>query len=238
MRFEEGGFTMTARGIVFDLDETLYRERQFALSGYRAVARAIEERYGVCEKRVFALLALALRRGRRARAFQDLADDYGLPLSCIPIWVEVYRTHQPHLKLHPSARQALESLRGHWRLGVLTNGLPAVQAAKVRALGVDRLVDEVVYADEFGGGKPGPAAFLEVLHRLGIEAGQAVFAGNDPVRDIEGARRIGMRTVLVCRRRPEGQGQDGWGADAVVHSVAEIPSVAERLVSVESQHVH
>lgn len=229
---------MIPRAVVFDLDDTLYRERQFALGGYRAVALAVEERHGVREKSAFALLALALRRGRRARAFQDLADRYGLPPSDIPAWIEIYRVHQPRLTLQPSALQALESLRGRWRLGVLTNGLPAVQAAKVRALGIDRLVDQVVYADDFGGGKPSPVAFLEVLHRLGIEAGQAVFAGDDPARDIAGARRVGMRTVLVARRKLDGQDRNGWGADAVVHSMAEIPRVVEQLVGGELHHVH
>jgi putative hydrolase of the HAD superfamily len=229
---------MSRQAVVFDLDDTLYRERQFALSGFRAVASAVEARFGLCEEKVFAFLALALRRGRRADAFQGLASRYGLPASYVPVWLDVYRAHAPALRLHASARATLAALRGKWRLGVLTNGLPAVQASKVSALGIEPLVDAVVYADDFGGGKPSPAAFFEVLRRLGVEPRRSVFAGDDPVRDIDGARRVGMRTVLVWRPRRDGEVARTAAADVVVESLAEVPGVAERLVGGESIDVH
>lgn len=228
---------MTRRAIVFDLDETLYRERRFALGGYRAVARSVRSDFGIDERAAFAMLAWSLRRGRRSRAFQDLSEHFDLPASSIPSWVGTYRTHEPRLRLPRSARRALASLAGSWRLGVLTNGLPEVQASKVRALGIDRIVDAVVYADAYGGGKPCPAAFLEVLDRLGAEPRQSVFAGDDPVRDIEGAKSVGMKTILVSRGGP-GAGGPRSAPDAVIVSLAEIGSVAERLVGVEGLHVH
>jgi len=229
---------MTRRAIVFDLDETLYRERRFALGGYRAVARLVSDGSGLAESHVFGLLALALRQGRRARAFQELADRYGLPTSSIPTWVRAYRTHHPDLRLQAPVRRTLEALRGRWLTGVLTNGLPAVQASKVKALGIDGLVDTVVYADSFGGGKPSPQAFLEVLSRLGADPANSVFAGDDPVRDIEGARAVGMRTVLVRRGSQNERDSGPSAADAVVRSLAEVPAVADRLVGMESRHVH
>jgi putative hydrolase of the HAD superfamily len=229
---------MTRRAIVFDLDETLYRERRFALSGYRAVARLVAAEFGLDEAMVFSRLAAALRRGRRAGAFQDLAEHIGLAPSCIAAWVEAYRTHQPDLRLQPATRRMLETFRLTWRTGVLTNGLPAVQSSKVMALGLEPLVDAVVYADRFDGGKPSRAAFLEVLARLGADPSRSVLAGDDAVRDIEGARAVGMRTVLVRRGRLPEAGGRLPEADAVIASLAELPGVAERLVRAESQYVH
>jgi putative hydrolase of the HAD superfamily len=226
---------MTRRAIVFDLDDTLYRERRFALSGYRAVALAIERELRVSAGQVFRVLSLALRRGRRNRAFQELAASLGLPESNVPAWVELYRAHEPALRLLPAVSRTLRRMRGEWRVGVLTNGIPRVQAAKVRALGLGELVDAVTYADEFGGGKPNAEAFFEVLSRLGAEARCAVFAGDDPLRDIEGARRVGMKTVLVGGREPR---TTPVPADAVVRRVSDVPAAAERLLNGEPGHVH
>jgi putative hydrolase of the HAD superfamily len=226
---------MTPRAIVFDLDDTLYRERRFVLSGYRAVALAIERDLRVSASQVFRVLSLALRRGRRSRAFQDLAASLGVPESKVPAWVEQYRAHEPALRLLPAVTRTLDRMRGEWRVGVLTNGIPSVQAAKVRALGLGDLVDAVTYADEFGGGKPSAAAFFEILSRLGAEARCAVFAGDDPLRDIEGARRIGMKTVFVTRREDLATLVP---ADAVVRRVSDVPAAAERLLSGESGHAH
>jgi putative hydrolase of the HAD superfamily len=100
------------------------------------------------------------------------------------------------------------------------------------------LVDTVVYADSFGGGKPSPEAFLEVLARLGANPASSVFAGDDPVRDIEGARAVGMKTVLVRRGSQPGRDSGPPTADAVVGSLAEVPAAAELLVGVECRHVH
>jgi putative hydrolase of the HAD superfamily len=228
---------MRPRGLVFDLDETLYRERRFALSGYRAVAGVVEQEFGVRRGEAFGVLALALRRGRRSLAFQDLSDRYALPSSCIASWLAVYRAHVPAIRLRPSLNATLEALRSTWRTAVLTNGLPGVQAAKVHALGLDRLVDVVVYADEFGG-KPGPEAFLEVVARLGTEPMRTVMAGDDEANDIEGARRLGMKTVLVDRRRRDSAQRTAMRADATVRVAEEVPAAAERLISGERAHGH
>jgi putative hydrolase of the HAD superfamily len=64
------------RAIVFDLDETLYPERRFALSGFLAVARHVNGRYGVPTAAAFAVLRKALTDGRRPTAFQDLVERF------------------------------------------------------------------------------------------------------------------------------------------------------------------
>jgi len=226
---------MRSRAIVLDLDDTLYRERRFALSGYKAVAASVEEQFGIDRDTAFKCMTLSMRRGRRQAAFQDLATRFRLSESDSASWLACYRSHQPCLRLRRSVRESLEALRRTWRIGLLTNGLPSVQAAKVAALGLSDLVDSITYADAFGG-KPHASAFLEILSRLGIDAGHAVFAGDDERRDIEGAGRVGMKTVLVDRRGT------AWGAavraDAIVRDVTEVPVVAGRLLGGECEDVH
>jgi putative hydrolase of the HAD superfamily len=114
-----------------------------------------------------------------------------------------------------------------WRLVVLTNGLPSVQRAKVRALGVAGLVDSVVYAEEHAsGGKPAVTVFVEALRRIGVPARRAICVGDDPVRDIAGARQLGIRTVHLrtAAMMPDPQ------ADAVLSSLDTLPAVARELL--------
>jgi putative hydrolase of the HAD superfamily len=225
---------MTPRAVVFDLDDTLYRERRFALSGYSAVAALVEQQFGVRRRQAFATLARTLRRGQRAQAFQRLCERYRLPACCIPAWVDAYRRHAPHLRLSRDTVEVLGALRGSWRTAILTNGLPSVQAAKVRALGLGGLVDLVLFAGEFGGGKPSPAPFLEVLEQLDVDPLATVFVGNDPVRDIAGARRVGLRTILIDRVGPGNLRADA-GADRVVQSIRQVPTAAASLVEVAGE---
>jgi len=149
----------------------------------------------------------------------------------------VYRTHRPRLRLPHAARRALEAARQRWRVGVLTNGLPQVQRAKVDGLGLAPLVDAVVYAHEVSDGKPDPAAFREICRALGVAPERAVMAGDDPWCDIDGARAAGLWTVRV-RRGPHRYvvaGSTG-PADETVLSVADVPDAAARLLDAEVVH--
>ena len=82
---------------------------------------------------------------------------------------------------------------------MLTNGEPHIQRRKVAALGIGDLVDDVLFAAECGDGtgKPAPSAFRAALDRLNVEAARAVFVGDDPRTDIEGAAAVGMKTIHV-----------------------------------------
>lgn len=217
------------RGLIFDMDETLYPERQFIRSGFRAVAAEIERRFNVPAPAALRTLMGTLRAGGRSRALQALCLRYSLPPSLVPDLVDIIREHQPRLRLPSAAVSVLALARAQgWRLGVLTNGTPAIQARKVQALGLEAKVDSVVYALECGtgGGKPEREPFEVVRAHLGTAPGSTVVVGDDPWSDIAGARAAGLRTVLL---RPE---PDSFasGADRVVTSLDEVLAAAAGLV--------
>lgn len=217
-----------ARAVIFDLDETLYPERRFALSGMAAVAADVHRRHRVPRRVAFNLMLDALRHGRRAFLLQALCASCGVPESEIPRLVRLIRTHWPSLRLPASSRAVLKALRADWRLGVLTNGMPAIQERKIAALGVRSLVDAVIYACEQGGGggKPDPAVFQAMCDRLRVHPAHAIFVGDDPWCDIAGAKRFGMRTIRIRRGiharaavAPDNE------ADAVVSGIAAVPGI-------------
>jgi HAD superfamily hydrolase (TIGR01509 family) len=222
------------RAAIFDLDDTLYERDQFVLSGFAAVAGEIERRFGLPAPWILATLRRARVRGHAGRELQALCADHGLPQSLIPELVEVVRRHQPNLALGSVAAAVIAQLRADgWRVGILTNGLPATQRAKVEALGLAARVDAVLYAEEHApGGKPSRAAFDAVLAALQVPASHAVFIGDDLARDIHGARGAGLSTIRVATagaRRTDGD------ADAIV-MLEDVPAAAGRLVKGSDAH--
>jgi HAD superfamily hydrolase (TIGR01509 family) len=219
------------RALILDLDDTLYPERRFALSGYAEVARAVERRHGYPACDAFRVLRDALAHGRRAEAFQTLAHAIGIDISYVDTFREIYRNHQPRLRLPRASRDVLALVRRSWRVALLTNGLPPVQRAKVAALGLTSLVDEVVYAHHVGAGKPDAAVFLAACSALGVLPARAVMAGDDPWCDVDGARRAGLRTIRVRQglHRDVESGQTG-PADATVPTIEDVPAAAAKLI--------
>ena len=167
------------RGIIIDLDDTLYPRERFEL---------------------------------------DAAE--------VTHMLRVFRTHDPSLWLPYESGEALRRLRADgWRIAILTNGLPSVQAAKVAALAVAPMVDQVVYADAVvPGGKPAPEAFAAALELLDVPASRCVMVGDDPAADIDGGRAAGLRTVRLTR--PGVTVTPGHEADVILYDIHLLPSAA------------
>jgi putative hydrolase of the HAD superfamily len=103
--------------------------------------------------------------------------------------------------LDPDAPPLLEGLRERGiRVGVLSN--TAWRRARHERIfardGVDHLIDGAVYTCEIPWTKPHPEAFRSAIAAVGVtDAARCVFVGDRPFDDIFGARRVGMRTVLL-----------------------------------------
>ncbi len=221
------------RALIFDLDDTLYRERRFALSGFAAVAGYVGHTYGLPPGRAFAVLRSALAAGDRRGAFQRLAEHVDAGPAFVADCREVYRRHAPRLRLSRVAAAVLRGVRRSWRVAILTNGTPGVQRAKIAALELAPMVDAVVYAHEIGGGKPDPAVFLFTCARLGVPAERAVMAGDDPWCDVDGARRAGLRAIRIRQGwHREVESGDSGPADSTVLTIADVPRAAEELIHV------
>jgi putative hydrolase of the HAD superfamily len=224
--------------VIFDLDDTLYSERRFALSGFRAVAHVVAAARGVAPTFAFAVLVDCLRRGRRAEAFQTLCASLEYSVESIPALVEIYRSHVPALALPRSSARMLCEVRRRYPIAIVTNGDPDVQRRKVTALQLESLVDAVVYACEHGSGtgKPEAAPFLAAAERLTIPAARCVFVGDDPHRDVAGARAVGMRTIRVVRgpHRHWMASPGNADADAVTATMSDVPRLVHDLLTENS----
>jgi putative hydrolase of the HAD superfamily len=101
-------------------------------------------------------------------------------------------------RARPGASALLDRLRGRGlATGVLSNfdrRLPGILAG----LGLLERLDAVVLASDAGAAKPDPRAFAAALRRLGVAPAEALFVGDDAARDLEGARRAGLRAVDVA----------------------------------------
>src|SRR4051794_802771 len=117
-----------ARAIVFDLDDTLYPYRLFLLSAFQLVAAAVEQDYGVPAVAALRTLKHGHTHGARGCELQYLCAAAGLPVSLVPSLRELVRQHMPSLRLPQHSARVLLQLRRDWRIGVLTNGDPPIQA--------------------------------------------------------------------------------------------------------------
>jgi len=123
------------------------------------------------------------------------------PAELVQELVAIYRKHKPRLTLFAEARWAIERFRGHFKLGLITDGYAETQRNKVAALGIDGLFDCIVYTDDLGreNWKPSPMAFRLIMNRLSADGLECVYVGDNPAKDFFAPNELGWLTVLISR---------------------------------------
>jgi putative hydrolase of the HAD superfamily len=108
---------------------------------------------------------------------------------------------EPHTLTDPDARPLLRELRRRGiKVGVLSNTMwprTAHEQIFVRDEIFD-LIDGAVYTSEIPWVKPHPEAFHAAMRAIGVtDPAGCVFVGDRPYDDMHGAKRAGMRAVLI-----------------------------------------
>ncbi|WP_374470737.1 HAD family hydrolase [Phenylobacterium sp.] len=220
------------RALLLDMDDTLYEERSYVLSGFRAVARAIHEHFPHADaEALHAAMVEGLDVQGRGKLFDGALMAFRIEPTpeLVQHLVSVYRSHAPDIALWPGVADTLAELRKDWRLAVVTDGLHLMQARKAEALGLAELVDTVVFCWEHEAPKPDPRGYREALKRLGAEPAEAVVIGDNPLHDMAAARAIGARSIRVRTGRFAAVDPGRWPPDADVPTFNEAPAALARL---------
>ena len=186
-------------GIVFDIDDTLYLERDYARSGFRAVgAWAAERGLAGLDRRCWNLF----ERGVRGRVFDEALEGTRHALGQDPVgrMVALYRAHRPAIALLPDVEPFLERFAEHG-FAAISDGPLASQSAKVEALGLRERLDLVLLTDAWGPAfwKPHPRAFAEAEHALGVPPERMVYIADNPAKDFLTPNARGWLTIGLER---------------------------------------
>jgi putative hydrolase of the HAD superfamily len=120
---------------------------------------------------------------------------------------------------YPEVPSVLAELRARGvRLAIASNWDCSL-ADWLAPLGLIELVDGVVTSADVGAAKPDPALFRRALEVAGAPAAETVHVGDSLEHDVEGARAVGIRPLLLVRH-----GEAPAGVEAL-RSLAELPSL-------------
>ena len=115
--------------------------------------------------------------------------------------------HAHNFDIYDDVLPTFAALREHGlRIGIVSNTARDLDTfVRHHALDVDAALSSRVH----GRVKPHASIFRAVLERLDVDAGAAAMVGDTPEDDVEGARALGMRALLLDRenRFPDVEGR-------------------------------
>ena len=214
------------QAVVFDLDDTLFAERDYVRSGYHAVGEYLRVREGVTE-RVEDWLWQRFEGGRASGAFDAMNEHFQRELSDEQIaeLVRVYRGHAPSIQPREGVPELLSELHGACNIGLLSDGYLPTQQLKFDAMNLAGHFDVVLFTESLGREfwKPSPVGYEKLQEAFGLPHECCVYVGDNPKKDFVAPNALGWSSVQLLL---EGQvhsnnpAPPGGEAQAVVESVA------------------
>lgn len=190
--------------VIFDLDDTLYKEIEFLKSAYHEIASIVAERTvlgNIYEQ------MLSLYIGKRD-VFQYVEEETKGLMNKEEL-LRLYRCHVPNIYLDDDTKKCLNILHNSdILLGVITDGRSLTQRNKIRALGLEQWIqkENILISEEFGFEKPSQENFLYFERKYPNM--RYFYVGNSPVKDFKGANELGWTTICLLNSGNEIHTQD------------------------------
>ncbi|MGB6056302.1 MAG: HAD family hydrolase [Burkholderiaceae bacterium] len=200
--------TVPIKAVLFDLDDTLWpilpvitRAETVLHDWLVANAPAVAERFSIdtLRRQRLKLMAVdpryqidlwALRHAALTQAFASAGEDVAKVDHAMAVFSAARNAVTPFDDVAP----ALASLRQRTLLGAVTNG-----TADLEVIGLAHHFQVCLSAPRLGCAKPGAAIFHLACEALGVAPAEALYVGDDPHLDVEGARRAGLQTMWIDR---------------------------------------
>lgn len=186
---------------VYDLDDTLYRERDFVFSGFEAVDHWLEDQQRL--RNFYPTAEKLFLEGVRGTLFNRVLDELQFPYNeeLIQQMVGVYRNHEPHLELLEDARALLEHHAKSYEQAIITDGYYKTQENKIKALRLEGRIPLILCSDQFGpdAWKPSPVCYEKVMEHFQVEGNQCTYIGDNPKKDFITAKKLGWSTIRISR---------------------------------------
>lgn len=177
------------KGVIFDLDDTLYSEKEYVRSGYKAVSDFLGGGY---EGKLWGYFE------ENKLAIDELLKEIGNPQIKDDV-LAIYRSHKPDIHFYEGVKELLIGIhRKGIKIGIITDGRPEGQRNKIDALGLEKLVDDIIITDELGGvqfRKPCDIAFRILQNRWRLPASEMVYVADNPMKDFQASQQLGMKNL-------------------------------------------
>lgn len=180
--------------IAFDLDDTLYKEIEFVKSAYHYISNHLSNKYGIAHSESYSTLLNAFNNSDNP--FDTLLSNYPIITESAFELVELYRYHQPNIRLEPETQQLLELLKANgYTLAIITDGRSRTQRNKITALELDNYIENqnIIISEEIGSDKTNIRNFLHLSNSYITH----YYIGDNPCKDFLHPNTLNWHTIML-----------------------------------------
>jgi HAD superfamily hydrolase (TIGR01549 family) len=139
---------------------------------------------------------------RIAQTLNRLGYDFSASSKLVGEATETFaREFMRYVCLDEDTIDVLQKLHGKYKLGMVSNfAIPDCVRNLLNKFDLKRFFDIIVISGDINRRKPSPEIFERALRKLEVHPSEAVFVGDTPSMDIEGAKAVAMKAILIKRK--------------------------------------
>ena len=189
------------KAVLFDLDETVLDRKQSLIDFAQWQAKGMLRRE-IADSEMFCQRFVELDGNGgvlKNEVYRDLIKEFGISDWSVEELFQSYDLcFSGFCKPKKGVIKAIKSLKNSgFKLGIISNGRSPFQERNFHALGVSNFFDSLVVSEAVGFRKPQKEIFEFACKKLEVSPLEAIFVGDNPKADIDGANQCGMYTVFI-----------------------------------------
>ena len=191
-----------------------------------AFCERLEERYKVCRKRAKETLIEASEKELWTRwMLPDWPPDKIAPLA--GKLTRLWRNRDGRRVARPDTKRVIIELnRRGYCLGIMANTITETEIPDwLEEAGLTKYFKTVILSSKVGHRKPGPEIYLESARSAGVDPARSAYVGDNPSRDILGARLAGFGMVIILMEPATLEKEPSTGEekpDLIIHELSEL----------------
>ena len=173
---------------VFDLDDTLYSERDFEKSGIEFVYNYFEIKF----------IELESILNNRNNWIEKIINGSNNRIT-LQLVLDIYRNHFPTIQLYKDAKVFLEKLHSQKNeMSLITDGRSITQRNKLRALGIESYLKNIIISEEVNSEKPSEFNFKKAMNNKQTQ--NYIYIADNPNKDFITPNKLDWMTICLLDR--------------------------------------
>lgn len=176
--------------VVFDLDDTLYKEKDFVKSAFNHIIDFLNNELGYDFSHL-----IELSINENFNLYENILKEKNVNLT-LDKYLELYRFHVPKISLDDDTKLTLKSLKkSNIKISIITDGRSITQRNKIKALGITNELAMIIISEETGYEKPNKYNFKLVQNNFPDD--NFVYVGDNTKKDFIAPNQLGWHTVCL-----------------------------------------
>jgi putative hydrolase of the HAD superfamily len=201
------------KGLLFDLDNTLYHYNPAHEAGLSAVFKTLSQQvtqstielsivYEKAKQQVKQRLHSTAASHHRLLYLQAMLELLGLfsPTLTQNLYNRYWHAFFAAMQPIAGMSEALNRLAKNYTIGIITNFVADIQYQKLEQLGVAKFISHLVTSEEIGCEKPDPKVFFAACKKMQLHPNEVCMIGDDLEADIIPAKHLGMETYWLVNQ--------------------------------------